>query len=97
MNRYKSRSRRGNEAEVCFTPKSASCFENEIRENTRPHPGPLPQERGEHAQRTGIFAFSGAAPLHENLGRRLRFLNTPCRCQSSKDSSARDISTHEIH
>src|SRR5947207_14057247 len=44
------RSGRGNEAETVFHQKSASYSENGIGGNARPHPGPLPQERGKHAQ-----------------------------------------------
>src|SRR5439155_22092392 len=58
-NRRKSRSCRGNEAEEFFAPKSASYSENEIGRKDHPHPGPLPQERGKHALRPGIFTFSG--------------------------------------
>src|SRR5882724_6459014 len=84
-NRRKSRSRlpvrrtqtgRGNEAELFFTRKSASYSENELRGKVRPHPGPLPQERGKPAQRPEIFTFSGVAPSHEDLRRRLPFLNS---------------------
>ena len=75
-NSRKSRSRRGNEAEVSFAPKSASYSENEIRGNARPHPDPLPQERGMHAACPGIFMLSGVASPHGDLSRRLPFLNT---------------------
>src|SRR5437762_142782 len=42
--------------------ESSADSENEIRGNARPHPGPLPQERGKQAQRPGIFIVSGVAP-----------------------------------
>src|SRR5437870_9583113 len=53
----------GNEAEVFFAPKSASYSENEIRGNARPHPDPLPQERGKHAPCPGILTSFGVALL----------------------------------
>src|SRR6266487_658147 len=36
-------------------PRVLSYSENEIGGNARPHPGPLPQEREEHAQVLGVF------------------------------------------
>ena len=73
----KSRSRRGNEAEVFSAPKSASYSGNEIKGNARPHPGPLPQEREKLPRHSGIFMLSGAALPHGDLRRRLPFLNIP--------------------
>src|SRR5439155_26172254 len=75
-NHRKSRSRRGNEAELFFAPKSASYSENEIKVNARPHPGPLPQEREKHPPCLGIFMLCGAAPSHRDLRRRLLCLNS---------------------
>ena len=57
---------------------SASYSENRIRGKARPHPGPLPQERGKRPERLGIFIPHGAAPPHVDLGRRLPLFNTPC-------------------
>ena len=75
-NRRKRRSRRGNEAEVFSAPKSASYSGNEIKENARPHPGPLPQEREKlppvlgnfHAQwrRTASWGLTSAATILAN-------------------------------
>src|SRR5439155_6669615 len=50
---------------------SASYSENEIRGNARPHPCPLPQERGKHAQFPRIFTPFVVALLHADLRRLL--------------------------
>jgi hypothetical protein len=42
------------------------------RGKDRPHPGPLLQERGKHAQRPGIFTFSGGDAFDGDLRRRLQ-------------------------
>ena len=68
----------GNEAYFSrvISNDSRACYsENEIRGKDRPHPGPLPQERGKPAQRLGIFTISGVAPSHE-ASRRLLLFNS---------------------
>src|SRR2546430_17475101 len=45
--------------------------------NARPHPGPLPQERGETRTVPGIFMPFGAILRHGDLRRLLRFVQTP--------------------
>src|SRR5947208_4125550 len=49
----------------------ASYFENEVREDARPHPGPLPQERGKHAPVPGNFTQFGVASYHGDCSGRV--------------------------
>src|SRR5438046_10190865 len=65
-----NRSSRREEAPINFGfrisdfEKRASYSENGIRGNARPHPGPLPQERGEARTVPGIFTPLGVELLH---------------------------------
>src|SRR5438046_186536 len=75
--RWKSGARRqvprggsGQEAECSPEESAADYSENEIRANARPHPGPLPQERGKHAQVPGILTPSGAELFHRDWRRK---------------------------
>ncbi len=55
---------------------STRCWSVErFSANARPHPGPLPQERGKHAQFPGIFKRFGGA-LHHGGVRRLKIAFT---------------------
>src|SRR5205823_13161182 len=48
-----------------------TIYEMSSRGNARPHPGPLPQERGKHAQFPEILMLSGVASPHRDLRRLL--------------------------
>src|SRR5205809_6669640 len=63
----------------------ASCSENEISGNIRPHPlpapqasgqagGPFPQERGKSLYGLEVFMFCGGSPFRGDLRRLLQLL-----------------------
>src|SRR5438046_6229966 len=73
-----NRSSRREEAPINFGfrisdfEKRASYSEKGIGGNARPHPGPLPQERGEARTVPGIFTPFGVELLHGDSRRLLR-------------------------